>query len=188
MKAPVYIALVHHPVTNKEGKVVTTAVTNFDIHDLARTGTTFGVKKVFMVTPVEAQKKMVRYIRDYWEEGFGATYNPSRQEAVRILETADSIEQTCLTIEKAEGIMPTLVATTAKKLEKSVSYSFLRERLKGSNPVLILFGTGYGLVPEVLASSEHVLAPIEGAGNFNHLPVRSAVAIILDRLLGRALD
>ena len=32
-------------------------------------------------------------------------------------------------------------------------------------------------------SSDYVLAPIEGKG-YNHLSVRSAVAIILDRLLG----
>lgn len=185
MPASVYIALVHHPVVNKEGTTVTTAVTNFDIHDLARTGTTYGVQKVFFITPVEAQQKMVRYIRNYWEEGYGATSNPSRKQAVQSLEIASDIEQTCLTIKEAEGIVPTLVATTAKKLDKSVSYSFFRERLKGPNPVLILFGTGYGMTAELLDRCDHVLEPILGVAGFNHLPVRSAVAIILDRLLGR---
>jgi hypothetical protein len=185
MPASVYIALIHHPVLNKEGKVVTTAVTNFDIHDLARTGTTYGVKKVFLITPVPAQQEMVRYIRNYWQEGYGATANPSRKQAVQCLEIADDIDQTCLTIREAEGIIPTLVATTAKKLDKSVGYKLFRERLKAPNPVLILFGTGYGMTPELLDRCDHLLDPIQGAGEFNHLPVRSAVAIILDRLLGQ---
>jgi hypothetical protein len=50
-------------------------------------------------------------------------------------------------------------------------------------PFLILFGTGWGLTQEVKDSSDYVLVPIEGKG-YNHLSVRSAVAIILDRLLG----
>jgi len=39
------------------------------------------------------------------------------------------------------------------------------------------------LTKEVKDDSDYVLAPIEGKG-YNHLSVRSAVAIILDRLLG----
>jgi len=31
---------------------------------------------------------------------------------------------------------------------------------------------------------DHRLAPIQGVSNYNHLSVRSAAAIILDRLLG----
>ncbi len=50
-------------------------------------------------------------------------------------------------------------------------------------PLFLLFGTGWGLTQEVKDSSDYVLAPIEGKG-YNHLSVRSAVAIILDRLLG----
>lgn len=185
MSASIYIGLVHHPVLNKEGAVVTTAVTNFDIHDLARTATTFGVKKVFMITPVPAQQQMVKYIRNYWEEGFGSTHNPSRKEAVGCLEVVDDIDQCCLTISNLDGMIPTLVATTAKKRANSIGYALMRERLKGGKPVLLLFGTGYGMTPELLDRCEHVLDPIAGAGNFNHLPVRAAVAIILDRLLGR---
>ncbi|MCP4198996.1 MAG: RNA methyltransferase, partial [Proteobacteria bacterium] len=38
---------------------------------------------------------------------------------------------------------------------------------------------------EVLTSSDAVLAPIGDPDDWNHLSVRGAVAIILDRLLGR---
>jgi hypothetical protein len=53
-------------------------------------------------------------------------------------------------------------------------------------PFLMLFGTGWGLTREVKDGSDYVLAPIEGKG-YNHLSVRSAVAIILDRLLGERI-
>jgi hypothetical protein len=52
-------------------------------------------------------------------------------------------------------------------------------------PVLLLFGTGWGLTEEVLAAADRRLEPIQGAGDFNHLSVRAACAITLDRLLGR---
>ena len=55
----------------------------------------------------------------------------------------------------------------------------------GKKPVLVLFGTGYGLATEALDQAQYLLEPIKGSGNFNHLPVRAAVAIIMDRLLGR---
>jgi hypothetical protein len=35
-----------------------------------------------------------------------------------------------------------------------------------------------------MAHADYILDPLAGAGTYNHLSVRSAVAIILDRLLG----
>ena len=34
------IGLVHYPIYNKHGDIITTALTNYDIHDLARSATT----------------------------------------------------------------------------------------------------------------------------------------------------
>ena len=36
-----YIVLLHYPVYNKEGKIVTTAIANMDIHDIARLAKTY---------------------------------------------------------------------------------------------------------------------------------------------------
>lgn len=181
----VSIALIHYPVTNKQGDVITTSVTNFDIHDLARTARTYNVKHVFMVTPSEPQHKMVNVICGYWQEGFGAEYNPDRKEALTIVKPMKSFEECCLTIKGEGGIDPLRLATTAKRREDSLSFPTVREEwLKSSEkPVLIAFGTGHGLTEGFLESCDGVLAPIDGAGDYNHLPVRSAVAIILDRLL-----
>ena len=58
----------------------------------------------------------------------------------------------------------------------------LGQQLADGMPQVILFGTAWGLAPELLDSADQVLKPIEGTGRYNHLSVRSAVAIILDRL------
>ena len=178
-----YIALVHYPIVNKQGQVITTSVTNFDLHDLARTGTTFGAKGVFIVTPNPIQINMVNYIKGYWHEGFGSEFNPDRKQAFDILEPLESIEQVKLTIQSRDGKVPNLVATTAKRLANSVSYKSVSDKIKSDTPVVLAFGTGHGLAPDFMSSADAVLEPIEGAGNYNHLPVRSAVAIILDRLI-----
>ncbi len=49
---------------------------------------------------------------------------------------------------------------------------------------MILLGTAWGLAPQVIESSDGILEPISGVGKYNHLSVRSAAAIVLDRLLG----
>jgi tRNA (guanine37-N1)-methyltransferase len=50
-------------------------------------------------------------------------------------------------------------------------------------PFLLLFGTGHGLAQEVLERADLALPPIR-PGSYNHLSVRAACAIILDRLFG----
>ena len=56
--APVYIGLVHYPIYNKHMEVVTTALTNYDLHDIARTAKTYGVRTYFIIHPIESQREM----------------------------------------------------------------------------------------------------------------------------------
>jgi hypothetical protein len=51
-------------------------------------------------------------------------------------------------------------------------------------PWLIMLGTGWGLGPDLLSAAHRRLQPIHGADSYNHLSVRAAAAVILDRLLG----
>ena len=44
--------------------------------------------------------------------------------------------------------------------------------------------SAWGLAPEVMSRVDGVLPPVGGADAYNHLAVRSAASIILDRLLG----
>lgn len=185
MLAPLYIALLHHPVLNKHGAIVTTSITNFDLHDLARTSRTYGVKKSFIVTPSLAQQGMAQYIKKYWRQGYGSEYNSDRCEAFEDLEITSDLGETRLTIQETHGSPPALIATSAKTHHQSISCQELRQVLDGSTrPALLLFGTGWGIAPSVIAEVDYVLAPVKGTTSYNHLPVRAAVAIILDRLLG----
>lgn len=187
-KTPIYLGLVHHPVVNKNGEEVTTSVTNFDLHDICRTATTYGIDEYFIITPSQAQQNLVTYMKGYWHEGSGATYNRDRKTAFECLSVSESIEQTCLTIKKRHATSPELIATTAKKSVNAISYKEYRlgTLQKTQTPQLILFGTGWGLAPSVMAKVDKVLEPILGPTAYNHLSVRAACAIILDRLFGSA--
>lgn len=186
-KAPsfkLYIALVHYPVYNKGLEIITTAFTNLDVHDIARAGRTYGVKAFFLAHPVEEQRVLIKRVLGYWIGGPGADYNPSRNEALNIVRLKSSLDEILEDIEKLEGSRPKIIATDARSRENMVGYSELREKIfAGNEPYLILFGTGWGIAKEVINSSDYVLKPIYGIDGYNHLSVRSAAAIILDRLL-----
>jgi tRNA (guanine37-N1)-methyltransferase len=186
ISVPVYVALMHHPVYDKNGEVVTTAVTNMDIHDIARSGCTYGLRGFFVVTPVKALQRLALKIIDHWETGYGSQYNATRKEALALARICDTLDDAIIAIERETGAKPVLVATTARRSKKRASFAALRDMLhKETRPFLILLGTGWGLTEAILLQSDYVLEAVEGHGDYNHLSVRSAAAIILDRLLGR---
>jgi len=80
-----------------------------------------------------------------------------------------------------------VVVTGAAGRENSVSFPKLQALIDAEQdqPFLLLLGTGWGLVEEVFDKSDYVLEPISGGGDYNHLSVRSAASIMLDRLFGR---
>ena len=184
--APVYVALLHHPVYDKNGQIVTTAVTNMDIHDIARSGCTYGLSGFFVVTPVKPLQKLALKIIEHWESGYGSQYNATRKEALALARICDTLDDAIIAIERETGEKPVLVATSARRAPQRTSFAALRDMLqKKTRPFLILFGTGWGLTETILLQSDYVLAAVNGPGDYNHLSVRSAAAIILDRLLGR---
>lgn len=184
MEANLYIGLVHYPIYNKRGEVATAAVTNFDIHDIARCARMFGLGGFFIITPLESQVQLVERLIRHWVEGEGSIYNPTRKEPlslVRIFRSIDEAEQEIYHLWKKR---PKRIATGASLPIHPLGFGGLRELLKDrETPFFMLFGTGWGLTLEVKENSDYILAPVEGKG-YNHLSVRSAVAIILDRLLG----
>ena len=178
------VGLVHHPVVNSLGQKVTTSVTTLDIHDMARICRTYGVGALFIVTPLLAQQTLVKRLVKHWREGVGASKNPTRKEALTVVEVVDTIDQ-LLDNPQFEEMRPLLITTGAKGSADDSSFEEVKEVIGSTSRVVLLFGTGSGLAPEVFERADLKLAPIEGSGDFNHLPVRSAAAIILDRLLGR---
>ncbi len=180
----VNIALIHHPVVNKRGEVIGSAVTNLDIHDIARIAKTYGVAHYFITTPYKDQHQLVKELLDHWQTGHGARYNPARQEALSIVQLADSLEEVLTTLTKQYNRRPLVVATSALLRANTLSYGELGARITKGEPVLLLFGTAHGLAPEILQVTDVTLPPIKGGTTYNHLSVRSAVSIIIDRLLG----
>lgn len=182
------VALLHHPVYDRNLRVVATAVTNLDLHDIARSAKTFGLVRYYVVTPLEEQRELARRIAGHWSEGWGAAYNPKRKEALDLVSVVATLDEVRAHLEKEFGGPVRTVATGARGAPNVVSYPEMARMLKrGGASYLLLLGTGWGLTEDVLSKADYVLAPITGVGDYNHLAVRSAAAIIFDRLLGERM-
>ncbi len=177
-----YMVLLHYPVYNKNKEIVATSIVIHDLHDMSRAAKTYGVKKFYIVQPMEEQKKVVERILHFWET-VGYEYNPNRLEAISILSVKDSLNDVVNEIRGIEGITPFVIGTSAKKRENTISFTEAAIKLKDEIPLLVVFGTGWG-IPEEFENNFHTfLPPIVGIGEFNHLSVRSASSIVLDRLI-----
>jgi hypothetical protein len=183
--APLYLALLHYPVYDKNGQVVTTAITNMDIHDIARAGRTYGVRRFYVVTPVHALRALAARIVAHWETGHGATYNETRKEALAIVSLTEDLDHAIVDVERDAGTTPLLIVTSARTRQPTLTYADLRRMVReGDRPLLVLLGTGWGLTGETLERADHRLPAITGTGAYNHLSVRTAAAVILDRICG----
>lgn len=181
----VSIALLHYPVYDKNRQIVSTAVTNLDLHDIARAAKTFGLFRYYVVTPVAGQQEMAERIACHWQEGWGASYNPRRKAAIDLIRIVNALDDALDDLEATFGQPAKLVVTCARPHKGSVSYKVLGELIRdASQPYLMVFGTGWGLAEEVFERADFVLDPIRGPVEYNHLSVRAAAAIIMDRLFG----
>ncbi len=186
----VYSALVHYPIRERDGRTATASVTNIDVHDIARSSHTFGLAGFFVVSPIDAQRALVVRILEHWRSGAGLRRMPHRSEALATCLASESIEEACAVITQREGRAPMVLATAARAPQgRSVTAFAEVSRLlaeRGEVPALILFGTGHGLVDQVLIEADVLVEPIRGVAGYNHLSVRAAAAITFDRLLGQA--
>jgi hypothetical protein len=174
--------LAHHPVVDRQGDVVTTAITNLDLHDIARSALSYGLSDFFVAHPITAQRELARRVRAHWTEGSGARRIPDRKAAMEILQVVESIDE-------AKSILcdPEVWVTSASRGGNCLAHDSARLRLQREGPaVLIVFGTGWGLAPEILDTASERLEPLVSPrpDGYNHLSVRAAAAIIFDRLLG----
>lgn len=171
------VALAHWPCLDKHGNVIATAITNLDLHDGARVCLTYGINTLYIVHPYRSQRDFAAKIMDHWLTGFGGEYNPLRKQAFEVVRIVEDLAAL-----RAQGA-PTVVATSARRVRNAISWAELVS-LAGRSDVCLLFGTGWGLAPQALAQADAVVEPIAGRGDFNHLPVRAAMAIAIDRVLG----
>jgi hypothetical protein len=178
----VALALIHHPVVDRQGDIVTTAVTNLDVHDIARSSHTFGVGDFFVVHPVSAQRELVHRIVTHWVEGSGARRIPDRKPAMETVRIVAALDDAVAALGGAVDLW-----VTSARAGGTLNFDEARAHLGTAGPpVLLCFGTGWGLAPSAMERTTARLPPIRSPreDGYNHLSVRAAVAIMLDRLLG----
>jgi tRNA (guanine37-N1)-methyltransferase len=181
-----YVALMHTDVIIKGGREGCSSVTSLDLHDIARSCATYGIKNTFMVSPLKDQTAIMHDLLDFWKSDEGKAYNLSRHTAVSRVVTTESLQQTVDLIKQQEGQSPIIITTSAKshKHVKIIDYHSQGTVWEHNRPVLFLFGTAQGLADYVIEKSDYLLVPVSGMTDYRHLSVRSAVGIILDRWLG----
>ena len=192
----IYVVLLHSPMVDRNGNEVTTAVTNLDIHDIARSCKTYGITKYFIVNPEPEQEKLVKIILDHWKEHVSQVHHPSRAAALDIVRFLRTFEEAFNEAAIEAGARPFVVMPDARDLTEfgpSWSYEELRSRWAGgeiNRPLMIVFGTGWGISPTFFGQVDQLLKPLRRSGlqgaerGYNHLSVRAAAAIVLDRVFG----
>ncbi len=179
------VALLHDGMVDKTGKSVSTSVTLIDVHDIARSCRTYGADALFVSHPSQTMRALVRTVKRHWDGDFGSTYNPNRQDALGILDIVGSLDEAVMKVEQRTGVLPKILATSARDGSDRTSFSdmsAIMEKDRGS--YLLLFGTGWGMGPELMQRADYTLKPLKGPTAYNHLSVRAACAIVLDRLRG----
>lgn len=181
-----YCGLVHYPVLDKTQKSVAVSLTNLDIHDIARSSCAYGLGGYYVLTPLKDQRDLLESILAHWTKGAGSRSNPDRDEALRLVKGGANVEEAIADIRARSGQEPLVIATSARPEATALPcFSFRRiAEILRERPVLLLLGTGQGLSPELHPLCGAVAPPLRWQGSYNHLSVRSAFAIMADRILG----
>jgi hypothetical protein len=182
----IFVALVHHPVLDRNGRVITSAITSLDLHDIARTCRTYGVRAFYVVHPVPEQREFARTVIDHWRIGYGRALDSRRIEALDLIQVVSDLDAALASAEDAAARRPLVVHTSARE-KNGVGFAEMRQRIAENDAaaILLMLGTGFGLAPAARARADLALEAIRGAGDYNHLSVRAAASIMLDRLCGR---
>jgi hypothetical protein len=199
-RSSISIGLLHFPVYNKNKEVVITSITTSSLHDISRTARTFGVESFYIITPIVAHKQLVDRLVKHWQGGYGAQYNPTRKDALCNVMVVNNLGECLQDLKEKHQKNPVTIATCARSHKNNISYAELREKMQREpQNFLIMFGTGWGIEASLISDMDFTIEPIYGTGekgdgetgrrggqdeqgNYNHLSVRAAVAIILDRL------
>ncbi len=197
-----YIALIHHPVCNKRGVTIASALTTIDMHDIARASMTFGVKGFYVVTPLMDQQVLAHEVIDHWTSGIGGKLNPCRKRALELIRVVSTFKDALSEIKADNHSKVVTVATSAVEYENTITAVQLAGKL-GNRGIenrgdqkqdsqtrdshVIAFGTAWGMSQEFINSCDYIMEPVCGVTDYNHLSVRSAVSIILDRICRETL-
>ncbi len=176
------MALIHFPVKSRKGLPIGSALTTIDMHDIARASITFGVKRFYVVTPFEDQAVLAGQVIDHWTKGVGGVLNPFRKSALELIRVTRTFEDAVNAIKEEKKEPVVTIGTSAAPIPGSITTEMLRQKLENNASHVLLFGTAWGLADELLDACDYTLEPIFGKTDYNHLSVRSAVSIYLDRI------
>ena len=183
--------LVHYPVSLGPKKIGASSLTNLDIHDIARISRSYAMCSFYPVTPLGDQLRVLEEILRHWTRGPGGVGNADRAQALGLVQPATSLEEAVAHMTAQHGTRPRLVASSAVWPAKGKASQPGRmpmtprdvRRWCDQGPVMLCLGTAQGLAPEVLEQCQGTLRPVRFLGYY-HLSVRSAAAILADRILG----
>ena len=179
------VALLHEHMVDKNSDSITASVTLIDIHDISRSCKTFGCANFFIAHPSEEMQNLLNTMKSHWDEGYGSTYNPNRKEALQYTHIVQSLDDILVCLEGKYGKKPILVASSAKEGRDRMPFKEFSNLLQNDSdtPFVLMLGTGWGMSEYLLDKATYFLEPIKGFSKYNHLSVRSACAIMLDRIL-----
>jgi len=168
---------------NKKNQPIGSALTTIDLHDIARASITFGASGFYVITPYEDQAILANQVIDHWTKGVGGKMNPFRKDALELIQVTKTFKDAVTSIEQKRNEPVVTIATSAKKKPGSISIAELQQKLEDKASHVIVFGTAWGLAEELIDTCDFVLDPIVGNTDYNHLSVRSAASIYLDRII-----
>ena len=184
--------LLHYPVTNRAGEPITTAVTNLDIHDIARSCRTYEVDHYYLVNPIVEQAELVKRILGHWETPRSKEWHPDRFEALSRIKMVPYFQDVKTDLAALyPGLALEVAMPDARPLPGQLSYPEIRKKWENEEKrsvKVIVFGTGGGVSSVFFPEVHTFLAPIYGPlvdQGYNHLSVRAAAAVVLDRLFGK---
>ncbi|PLX41136.1 MAG: hypothetical protein C0608_06645 [Deltaproteobacteria bacterium] len=186
MNSSSYLVLMHYPTVDRAGKVITSAITALDVHDFSRLARTYGLGGVFVQTNLPKQMELMERLLGHWIGGRGGEANADRKFALECMAFAPTLDDVVAEVSARHGTPPQIAMTSARDVGVIIkSFAETRESLeKSKQPFLLLFGTASGLAPEVVEKCDWVIEPIGTPTDYNHLSVRSAASISVDRLFG----
>lgn len=173
-------------MVNRRGEIIASAITNLDLHDLGRLACTYGIARCYIVTPLRDQRALAADLIAHWRMGVGRRVLPERSLALERLHLVTDLADARAELAAAWGVEARMWATSAAAPPDALSHDRARQLLASGVPTLLVLGTAWGLAPTVLAQADAVLESIPGVHGYNHLSVRCAAAVLVDRLAGKA--
>lgn len=169
---------------NRLGEVISSTVDSFDFFDASRLALTYGVDRMYIVHPEPAQQALVsRLIAHGQAQGRQDAQRGHFEHSVGVHDLQAAIDD----VQARCQCRPKVVATTARSGPPKVGLGSLRDSLSPQRPQLWLIGKAWGMTQAVIDGADCVAASIDTGTGYNHLSVRSALAIYIDRMLGAPL-